>query len=823
MTPIFRYHAIRAQLARMHLVLSGGVKILIFGMATACGLIGLLLAFGGVSAGWFILSCGVPPLTLLIWDKRHLARLPVANGDGVHDMIEVDLLARLPKTLDRRSLAEALAENQSVQFMMVRAGISPATLSEQLGDEQIAAAWNDALAIARENPDHPVRGSMWFAMLIRHDAQLQQLLPHVQLDQDAVESVMHWYSHLDHLIIRTKQPRLTGGIARDWTFGYTPVLERFAVNMTAQSAFSEVPGRENVLDFMIQTFGSGGRQNVALIGASGSGKTSIVQAFAQQLLAADAPIPENLKFRQVWSLDSAALISAAAGRGEIENLLNSLLVEVYKAKNIILCLDNAQLFFEDGVGSVDVSNLLQPVIENDSVRIILTMNDQKFLEISQRNPSLAQSMNRMILEPLTRDQSITALQNGVILLEHRRGVRYMYQSLVEAYRLSERYMYDIVQPGKGIRLLESAGQYAENGVLVTAASVQQAIEQTQGVKVGGSVSSGEERERLLNLESLIHERMINQTRAVTVVSDALRRARAGVRNEGRPIGTFLFLGPTGGGKTELSKALGEVYFGGEDNLIRLDMNEFVGPDDVRRLIEDGANDPNSLCAQVMKQPFSVVLLDELEKAHDAVLTTLLQLLDEGILRDIKGREVSFRDAIVIATSNAGADLIRQHIEAGEELEQFEEQFTNQLISSGQFRPEFLNRFDEIVLFRPLKPEELKQVIDLMMNGVNKSLANQQITVEIDDQLKDWLVINGNDPRLGARPMRRMVQRVVENTMAKRMLAGDIQPGHAVVLTIADIPAEMVSQQTAQPAIAQPAPQPEDYPPTTPIPPSPTGQ
>ena len=210
----------------------------------------------------------------------------------------------------------------------------------------------------------------------------------------------------------------------------------------------------------------------------------------------------------------------------------------------------------------------------------------------------------------------------------------MYQSLVEAYRLSERYMYDIVQPGKGIRLLESAGQYAENGVLVTAASVQQAIEQTQGVKVGGLVSSGEERERLLNLESLIHERMINQTRAVTVVSDALRRARAGVRNEGRPIGTFLFLGPTGVGKTELSKALGEVYFGGEDNLIRLDMNEFVGPDDVRRLIEDGANDPNSLCAQVMKQPFSVVLLDELEKAHAAVLTTLLQLLDEGLLRDI---------------------------------------------------------------------------------------------------------------------------------------------------------------------------------------------
>ncbi len=790
MSLIFNYNSRRARLARVSLLLSGSFKILALAISMACFVLGVLMVLSGMSVGWFVASCSVPPLTFLVWNRRYLSKLPVKEGDNVDDMLAVDLLGRLPKDLNRNTLVEVLGQSLSVQFMMVRAGISPATLSEQYTMEQIVAAWHDALEVARENPGHVVRGSMWFAALIKHDKQLQQILPRIQLDQSAVESVMRWYSHLDHLIIRTQQPKLTGGIARDWTFGYTPVLERFAINMTAQNAFSEVPGREMVIDFMIQTLGSGGRQNIALIGASGSGKTSIVQAFAQQLMAADAPIPDSLKFRQVWSLDSAALISAAAGRGEIESLLNELLMEVYKAKNIILCLDNAQLFFEDSVGSVDVSNLIKPVLDNDSVRMILTMNDQKFLEVSQRNPSLAQSMNRMILEPLTQEQSITAMQNGVILLEHRRGVRYMYQSLVEAYRLSERYMYDIVQPGKGIRLLEAAGQYAENGVLVTAASVQKAIESTQGVKVGGSISSVEERERLLNLESLIHKRMINQSRAVTVVSDALRRARAGVRNETRPIGTFLFLGPTGVGKTELSKALGEVYFGGEDNLIRLDMNEFVSPDDVKRLIEDGANDPNSLCAQVIKQPFSVVLLDELEKAHDSVITTLLQLLDEGILRDIKGREVSFRDAIVIATSNAGADIIRQRIESGQELEQFEEEFTNYLISSNQFRPEFLNRFDEIVLFRPLKPEELKQVIDIMMVGVNKTLANQQITVEIDEELKEWLVANGNDPRLGARPMRRMIQRVVENTMAKRMLSGEIQPGHVAKLTIADLPAEM---------------------------------
>jgi ATP-dependent Clp protease ATP-binding subunit ClpC len=302
------------------------------------------------------------------------------------------------------------------------------------------------------------------------------------------------------------------------------------------------------------------------------------------------------------------------------------------------------------------------------------------------------------------------------------------------------------------------------------------------IKVG--VASGEdEREKLLNLEQLIHQRMINQVRAVNVVSDALRRARAGVRNENRPIGTFLFLGPTGVGKTELTKALADVYFGGEDRMIRLDLNEYVRSEDVARLIADGADDPTSLTAQAMKQPFSVVLLDEIEKAHPNVLTTLLQLLDEGILRDIKNREVSFRDAIVIATSNAGADRIREYIERGYQVEQFEQQFIDELINSNQFRPEFLNRFDEIVTFRPLNKEELVQVIDLILAGINKTLAVQKVKVDVAQDAKLYLVEKGYDPRLGARPMRRVVQRAVENTIAKQMLAGTVNPGSTVTITL----------------------------------------
>ena len=344
--------------------------------------------------------------------------------------------------------------------------------------------------------------------------------------------------------------------------------------------------------------------------------------------------------------------------------------------------------------------------------------------------------------------------------------------------MSNRYIHDVAQPRASVQLLESAAQRASGGV-VNPSVVAQTIEQTLGIKVGGNLQSGDaqaEKDKLLHLEELIHQRMINQTKAVSAVASALRRARAGVRNENRPIGTFLFLGPTGVGKTELAKSLAAVYFSGEDHLVRIDLNEYVRAEDVARLIADGATDPMSLSAQVQKDPFSVVLLDEIEKAHPNVLTTLLQVLDEGVLRDINNRPISFRDTILIATSNAGADKIRQYIEAGYQLE--------------QFKPEFLNRFDEIAVFRPLTKTELLQVIDLILVGINKNLANQKVAVAVDDQAKLALVEAGYDPRLGARPMRRVVQRTVENIVAEKILTGELVPGSGIRLSLADIQASL---------------------------------
>jgi ATP-dependent Clp protease ATP-binding subunit ClpC len=753
--------------------------------------IGVALVIVGAPVGWFILSLSAPLWAINTWQKDGLRNLAASTSSSIDGRLESSVLAYVGKQPTPKTLADAAIHATSAQFFVARFGISHQFLRDVSSDvpADSEAVFTLADSYRQQVNEQIITGGMIVAALCVSQPQFKQLLPHLQLDDEDMISGVRWYSRLQELIDEEKKPKRTGGIARDWSFGWTNLLNRFGTNISDQVARGgllhvRLDSHQNALTFLYDTFASNGRQNAALIGPLGAGKSTIVHAFAESLLAADSKLPSSLKFRQIISLDASAIISAARSRSELESLVQQLFSEAFRAKSVILCLDNAQLFLEDRPGSVDLSSVLLPVLEGGGLRMILTMDEQRYLQISQRNPNLANLLNRINIPPATFDETMRVMQDQIISVEFQRGVTFMYQSLKEAYRLSERYMYDFAQPGKSVRLLEQAAGYSEQR-LVTAVSVGRTIEQTSGIKVG-KTNDTDEKEKLLNLESLIHERMINQTRAVSVVSDALRRARAGVRNESRPIGTFLFLGPTGVGKTELSKALAAVYFGGEDRMVRLDLNEYVRPEDVSRLIADGAQDPLSLTAQIMKQPFSVVLLDEIEKAHPQVLTTLLQLLDEGVLRDINNREVSFRDSIVIATSNAGADRIRQLIDAGQQLEQFEEIITNELIDSGQFRPEFLNRFDEIVVFRPLTQEELGQVVQLIIAGVNKTLEPQKIKVVLDPAAIAKLASIGYDPRLGARPMRRMVQRSVENLIAKRLLEGSAQPGDTITIAENDI-------------------------------------
>lgn len=741
--------------------------------------------------GWFAIGLAAWPVMVLAWYNWWLKDLPPAKAAAsVDSLLDADVLGRLKPNASPQQLAEVVMRTNGGLFFAVRLGLGPKFLRELSSADpaDADAVWRKALDIRQQLNLPGVSGAVLAAGLVLVMPGRDKLLAHVQLTQDDVVAGVRWYHHLQDLVARSQHRTLGGGIGRDLSFGFTPLLQRFAVNVSMQvsgGALSrELEAHKQLLDQLMQQLSRGGRQNAVLIGKNGVGKTTLVYSLAERLLRDDIPVPPELRYRQVMRLDPASLIAHAGQRGELEALLNELLFEAYHAKNVIIFLDNAELFFSDTTGAVDVRNILLPVLEGGALRMILSMDEQQWLKLSRETPSLAQQLNRIMVPPLTEAETLLVCEDKLLEFEFNNKVTYMYQSLKAAYRLGERYIADQAMPGQALAVLQAAAQHAQNG-LVTAASAEKAIEQTAGVKVA-TANQTDERDMLLNLENLLHERMVNQVRAVNVVANALRRARSGVRNQNRPIGSFLFLGPTGVGKTELAKALAAVYFGGEDRLVRLDLNEFGQATDVTRLIADGAQDAHSLTAQIAKQPFSVVLLDEIEKAHPNVLNTLLQLLDEGILRDTNNREVSFRDAIIIATSNAGADRIRQYIAAGQHLEQFEETFTNELIDSGQFKPEFLNRFDEITVFRPLTEDELMQVVGLMLDGVNKTLAQQQIRVEVADDARRKLVQVGSDPRLGARPLRRVVQRTVENIVAKRLLSQEVAPGQVIRVSLDEI-------------------------------------
>lgn len=788
----FDYHSTRAHHARIGVSLrKKSVQLLLDISALLLVLGGFGLVLAGFSFGWFIASLAAPIWLVICWSASLAHIPPGVNSQAIDDVLETEILGRLTKSFDALELLDIVSRSNGGMFFTVRYLVGFEYIRSVLQEQPInaEAVWNRALEHSVQSGEREVTGAHLALAFIENTPGIDTYLPHLGIDRDDLVKGLQWYAHVEHLIEQNRQQKISGGIGRDWAFGYRPLLDRFGQNISEQITYGgslsrDIDGHQDTISAVIKTLAQSGKHNATLVGQLGSGKTKLVHTLAAQLLAPDHTIPQTLHYNQVIALDPSVLISQSRGIGDLENLVQQLCYEALRAKNVILFLDDAQLFFEEGTGSVDLTNVLLPILEGGALRIILAMDEQRWTRIVQNNPALSQHMNRIMIQPANEQETIEIMQNQLVLYEYQQNVNYTYQALQAAYRLGARFRSEQVMPGRALKILESAAGQAEGG-LVTKKSVERAIEQAQGVKVA-TADTVTERETLLNLEQLIHQRMINQTRAVKVVSDALRRARAGVANTNKPIGTFLFLGPTGVGKTELAKSVSAVFFNSEENLIRLDLNEYVRSEDVARLIADPAQDSHSLTAQIARRPYSVVLLDEIEKAHPEVLNTLLQLLDEGILRDINNREVSFRDAVIIATSNAGADRIRAHIDAGEQLEQFEKEFVDELISSNTFRPELLNRFDEIVLFRPLNTDELLQVVNLIIQGINKTLASQKLSVEVELDAKQLLVQTGYDPRLGARPMRRIVQRTVENIVAEQVLNQQVMPGGTVRVTKIDI-------------------------------------
>jgi ATP-dependent Clp protease ATP-binding subunit ClpC len=743
-------------------------------------LFGTLLLLTGHHQALSLLGIAVCTAVALLWFKRDLGVLPqapIGSSSELSDLLPIELISGYRDNMPMIELANLMLSTSDGIFMQARFDLVPSRVDQAIGEWNITtdALWTKTDEICKEIGLPVFTIGATLSALFALCPNLSQSLASLKMTLDDIDEGAHWLARLSDY--RAAKKPSYGGIARDWASGFTPLLSRYGNNLSREvelaNKYFVTQERTTQLDALVSGL-DGVNGSVVLVGEPGIGKSALLFGLADRLLQGKSA--GSLAHHQIISLSASIILANAQDPGEIEQTVLLLFSEATHAGNIIIALDEAQLFFGQGTGAVNLSQVLLPILQSRSIKLVLAITPGDWQKLRAMNSSMASLLSPLVLTEPTEKEVKRTLADRALLLEGDKITTW--NAVAEIYRLSGRYFEDEAYPGKALKLLEASIKYADVH-FISEQSVQLAIENQFGVKV--HEATGVESDALLHLEDRIHERMINQTRAVSVVSNALRRARAGVANPKRPIGSFLFLGPTGVGKTELAKSLAALYFGSEQSVIRLDMSEFQQIADVDRILASGAENPEGLLSKVRQSPFSVVLFDEIEKAHANVLNLFLQLLDEGHLTDTTGHQTSFKDTIIIATSNAGADEIRRQIEAGQALESFEAQFTNDLINSGAFKPELLNRFDEIVLFRPLNEPELIQVVKLMIGEVNQTLASQKIVVKLTQDAAAGLVHEGYDPRLGARPMRRMVTRKVEDTIAQMILRGEAKAGDTVTL------------------------------------------
>jgi ATP-dependent Clp protease ATP-binding subunit ClpC len=650
-------------------------------------------------------------------------------------------------------------------------------------------------------------------------------------------------------------------------------LERFGVDLTELARADKldpVIGRDDEVLRLMEVLVRRTKNNPVLIGEPGVGKTAVVEGLARRIVAED--VPEPLRGKRIVALDIGAVLAGSKFRGEFEERLKAVVDEV-KASNggVILFIDEIHTLVGAGgaEGAIDAANLLKPALARGELRCIGATTLDDYRQGIERDPALERRFAPVFLDEPTVEETIEILHGLRERYQEHHDLEISDAALEAAARLSDRYIQDRSLPDKAIDLVdeaaskvrlraaraqadspaariarlkqqeddawqerdyEAAARFRQERVkleqehpeaaggserpVVEPEQIAEVIAQWTGIPVRNIFS--EEAEKLLRLEEALHERVIDQDEAIVAVADAIRRSRSGLGDPRRPIGSFLFLGPTGVGKTELAKTLADFLFDDEDALLRIDMSEYREPHTVSRLFGSppgyvGYEQGGQLTEAVRRRPYQVILFDEVEKAHPEVWSALLQILDDGRLTDGHGRTVDFRNTVIIMTSNVGSvqayskrrDTLGFQVGGNTEAAA-EQAIENRLMKALKetFRPEFLNRIDEIIVFHRLSPERLRLVVDKMLRELRDRLAERRLGIELTDAAKDWLVKNGYDEEYGARPLRRLIQRQVENVLARRVLGGEFADGDLIRV---DVEGDTLTfERTASP-IAEPLP------------------
>ena len=633
-------------------------------------------------------------------------------------------------------------------------------------------------------------------------------------------------------------------------------LERFSVDLTALARagrLDPVVGRDDVIQRVIQTISRRTKNNPVLLGEAGVGKTAIAEGLAQWTVSGD--VPEALQGRRVLALDMGALVAGSKFRGEFEERLKAVLDEVKAARGeVILFIDELHTVVGAGAaeGAIDASNMMKPALARGEIQVVGATTPDDYRKHIERDAALERRFNPVWVEEPSMETTIEMLRALLPRYEAHHKVSIDDSALVAAARLSQRYLTERHLPDKAVDLIDEAAaklrlemsrmpqelkdfqrriqdlqdreeasteraDYEEasrlraerlgldqeftNGrdawlkekkldAVVGEEDIATLVAKWTGVPVSRLLEA--EAAKLIHMEKRLHDRIIGQEQAITVVAEAIRRARAGLKDPKRPIGAFMFLGPTGVGKTELARALSEFLFDDEEAMVRIDMSEYMERHAVSRLIGAppgyvGYDEGGQLTEAVRRRPFRVILFDEIEKAHPDVFNLLLQLLDDGRLTDGQGHAVDFRNTVVIMTSNLGTSEFgrpqgmgfRRGTDQDAERDRIRAEIESALKKS--FRPEFLNRLDEVVIFDPLTAEQIAQIVELMVQQVKKRLEEREITIELTPEARDWLAKEDFDPVFGARPLRRAIQRHLENALSNRILTGEIREGAHVLV------------------------------------------
>ena len=604
------------------------------------------------------------------------------------------------------------------------------------------------------------------------------------------------------------------------------ILAQYGRNLSQEvknGKIDPVIGREPEIERVVQILGRRTKSNPILLGAPGVGKTAIAEGLAQRIHNGD--IPELLQDKQVIALDMGSLLAGTRFRGDFEERLKGIVEEVRKSGNIILFIDEIHTLVGAGSmgGAMDASNLLKPALARGELQCLGATTLDEYKQHIERDAALERRFQPVMVGEPTKEQAIEILRGLKATYEDFHQVKYDQKAIEAAVNLSSRYINDRFLPDKAIDLLDEAGsrthlryslqskspaEVREESPLINpeslipvvdAEEIAQIVAAWTGIPVTQLTET--ESESLLNLEYQLHERIIGQQEAVNAVSRAIRRARVNLKNPNRPIASFIFAGPTGVGKTELTKALAKLLFGSESSMIRLDMSEFMESHTVSKLIGAppgyiGYNEGGQLTEAVRRQPYRVVLFDEIEKAHPDVFNLLLQLLEDGHLTDSQGRRVDFKNTLIIMTSNIGSKVIEKGgnslgFDIADDFAQSRyQQISNRVTEELKqyFRPEFLNRLDEIIVFRQLTREEVTQIADILIADLAKQLTEKGISVEVTAAFKDLVINEGYDPSYGARPLRRALTRRLEDSLAVAMLSGEVNSGDHALL---DVTAETV--------------------------------